>query len=261
MSIRDKIFNRYYKKFKEFPNLDNPQTFNEKIQWLKIYDQDPLQIVLCDKIEVKKWVAEKIGEKYVIPFYEGIPSVWKTNHDSGGVEFVNSADDEITALTRLSQRLNKKYGVNKGEWAYGFIHPKIFKEKKLDVNTDYKFHCVDGKVKFMQMVWDRNKYGKECVFDSNGNVTNLHVESRNINILTDLICTKEEFFEMKKIAEILSTNWKYVRIDLYYSNFQPWFGEITFWPNSGMAEKNRSNILLGNLLDFDLSTSKIPIVK
>ncbi len=260
MTIRDEVLKRYFKKFAEYPDLDNPRDFNEKIQWLKIFDQDPLQITLCDKIRVKPWVSNKIGEKYVIPFYDGYPSVWKTNHDSGGVEFVNSVEDRESAQERLNTRLKKKHGTNKGEWAYRFIEPAILKECKLDVNVDYKFHCVEGKVKFIQMVWDRYKYGKECVFDENGNTTNLHIESKNVHTINELICTRNEYFQMKNIAEKLSTDWKYVRVDLYYSNSQPWFGEMTFWPNSGFVNRNDSRYILGELLDFDRSTSKPPIL-
>lgn len=261
MTIKKEAFNRYYKKFNEYPDLDNPKDFNEKIQWLKIYDQDPLQIKLCDKVAAKEWVAQIVGEKYVIPSTEKFPAVWKTNHDSGGIAFLNSEKDIPNALDILEKRLKRKHGMKKGEWAYRFIEPQIIKEKMLTSNVDYKFHCVDGKVKCMQMVWDRDQYGKECVFDEHGELTDFQVEPKNVYTPHDLLCPKESFFELKSIAEKLSTGFKYVRVDLYWSDSQPWFGEMTFWPSSGCIARHEGLIKLGNLLDFDRTTTKIPVVE
>ena len=259
MTIELEANNVYYKKFGEYPDLKNPRDFNEKIQWLKIYDQDPLQITLCDKIQVKQWVSNKIGEKYVIPFYDGYPSVWKTNHMSGDAEFIDGKEDEESALERLNKRLKKKHGVKKGEWAYRLIEPKILKERKLNINVDYKFHCVEGKIKWMQMIWDRTHYGKECVFDEYGKLTDLISEPRNQHKPRDMICSYNQFLELKKIAEKLCEGWKYVRVDLYYDK-QPWFGEMTFWPASGTFPRHKDIIKLGELLDFDRTTSKPPIL-
>jgi len=261
MSIREEAFNRYYKKFGEYPDLDNPRDYNEKIQWLKIYDQDPLQVTLCDKLAVKDWVAGVIGDQYVIPHYDGYPAVWKTNHGSGGNEFVDSKKDSKEALDRLQKRLTKKHGTKKGEWAYRFIKPQILKEKRLDVNVDYKFHCVEGNVKFMQMVWDRNKYGKECLFDDQGNLTDLQIEPRNEHVMRELICSKDEFFKLKEIALKLAKGWKYVRVDLYWSEGQPWFGEMTFWPAAGCLPRHKDIEKLGELLNFDRTTTKPQVIE
>lgn len=260
MSIETEVRNSYFKKFGEYPDLKNPRDFNEKIQWLKIYDQDPLQITLCDKIAVKDWVAKKIGKQYIIPFYDGYPSVWKTNHMSGDAEFINSIDDEKPALERLENRLRKKHGTKKGEWAYRFIEPKILKERRLNINVDYKFHCVQGRIKWVQMVWDRDHYGKECVFDPDGNLTDLISEPRNKHTPREMICSKKDFFELKEIAEVLSREWKYVRVDLYY-DAQPWFGEMTFWPNSGTSPRHKDIKKLGEMLDFDMTTIKPKVLE
>lgn len=260
MSIRNEVLKHYYKKFKEYPDLENPKDFNEKIQWLKLYDQDPLQIILCDKIALKEWVSNKIGSEFVIPAFEGYPSVWKTNHDSYGAEFVNCKDDEEIAYKRLKKRLKKKYGTKKGEWAYRFIEPKILKEKKLSDNTDYKFHCVNGHIKWMQMIYDRKTYGKECAFNKDGELIDLITEPRNYYAPTDLICGKQNFFQLREIAKELSKGWKYVRIDLYYDN-NPYVGEITFWPSSGCFERHKDFKKLGNMLDFDTTSKKLQVVE
>lgn len=261
MTIETEALNHYYKKFGEYPDLKNPRDFNEKIQWLKLYDQDSLQITLCDKIAVKEWVASIVGEQYVIPYTEDYPAVWKTNHMSGDAELVNSSEDAELALTRLNNRLRKKHGMKKGEWAYRKIEPQILKEQRLDVNTDYKFHCVDGKVKFMQMIWDRTHYGKECTFDADGNLTDLIVEPRNEHVKRELICTQEQFQTLKQIAEKLANGWKYVRVDLYWSNEQPWFGEMTFWPASGCFPRHKDIKKLGEYLDFDRTTTKPRVIE
>lgn len=261
MSIESEVLNHYYKKFKEYPDFDNPRDYNEKVQWLKLYDQDPLQVTLCDKVAVKDWVSNTIGNQYVIPHFDGYPSVWKTNHMSGDAEFVESAEDEEGALTRLTNRLRKKHGMKKGEWAYRLIKPQILKECKLELNTDYKFHCVNGEVKFVQMIWDRTHYGKECTFDSDGNPTDLIVEPRNQHVKQDLLCSQDNFNELKSIAKKLSSGWKYVRVDLYHSNEQPWFGEMTFWPASGCFPRHKDIKKLGRLLDFDRTTIKPKVIE
>lgn len=262
MTIKSEAIGWYFKKLKKYPDIDNPKTWNEKIQWLKLYDQDRLQIQLCDKKLVKDYVSQLIGKEYVIPSTENYPAVWKTNHGSGHVKFVNSKEDEIYAEKKLTQKLKTPFATWNGEWAYRFIDPCIIKEKRLEDNTDYKFHCVNGQVKFMQLLWDRGKRTtKECIFDANGNPTDLHLYPAIEHVKRNLPCSKENFVLLKKLSEKLSQNWKYVRVDLYYSNDQPWFGELTFWPGAGVYPENKDSLTFGNLLDFDLTTKKPPVIE
>lgn len=260
MSIKSEALDWYFKKLKKYPDLDNPQTFNEKIQWLKLYDQDIRQIDLCDKKIVKDHVANLVGRKYVIPDTENYPAVWKTNHGSGYVKFVNKKEDEENALKKLNQKLKKPFATWNGEWAYRHIKPCIIKEIRLSDNTDYKFHCVNGEAKFLQVIWDRGKgTSKECIFDQDGNLTNLHLYPPHLLVPIELPCGIGNFKKLKSIAEVLSKDWKYVRVDLYFSDGQPWFGELTFWPGAGVYPENSDSITFGRMLDFDLTTIKPPV--
>lgn len=260
MSIREEAVNWYVKKLGKQPDIEDPQTYNEKLQWLKLYDQDSRQIVMCDKKSVKDYVKDIVGKKYVIPNTELYPAVWKTNHGNGGIRFVNSLADEIIAYKKLNKKMKKPFATWNGEWAYRFINPCIVKEMILVDNTDYKFHCVNGEIRFMQLIWDRGgKNTKECIFDSSGNVLDRHLYPNMQSVKRELPCSKSNYAELCAIAKELSRGWKYVRIDLYWSNNQPWFGEYTFWPGAGVYPENKDSLYFGDMLDFDLKTKKEPV--
>ena len=262
MTVQSESINWHKKKLKSEPNLVNPVTYNDKINWLKIYDQDPDIVTCCDKILVKEYVANVIGNKYIIPNTTDYPAVWKTNHGSGGIQFVNSKQDEAQAYKNLAPILKKTYGKNKGEWAYRLIKPQIVKERRIDNNdVDYKFHCCNGEVKWLQMIWDRySGKTKESNIDPEGNPMSWWFDEKMQHVEVPPHCGLDKFFELKKIAEKLSRKWKYVRVDLYYGKEQPWFGELTFWPKAG-CYKTPDQAKFGTLLDFDLTTIKPMVIE
>lgn len=262
MTIKQEAINWHYKKLKTYPDIENPTSYNDKIQWLKIYDQDLDHITCCDKILVKDYVANIIGEEYIIPNTTDYPAVWKANNGSGGIQFVNSKDDEATALENIQPLLKKVYGKNKGEWAYRLITPGIVKEKRIDNNdVDYKFHCCNGEVKWLQMIWDRYSGNtKESNIDPNGIPMSWHFDEKMTHVEVPPHCGLDKFFMMKSIAQQLSKKWKYVRVDLYWGEDQPWFGELTFWPKAG-CYKTPDQIKFGKLLDFDITTTKPAVIK
>ena len=175
--VPDKIYlNWLFKiKFGRKINFDNPQTFNEKLQWLKIYDRKDIYTIMVDKYEAKKYVSNIIGEEYVIPTlgiynafdeidFDILPNqfVIKCTHDSGGLIIVKdkSKMDFKNAKKIINTALKKNFYYVGREWPYKNVKPRIIVEKYLeDKNNismrDYKFFCFDGEVKAMFIATER----------------------------------------------------------------------------------------------------------
>lgn len=234
-------------------NIDNPQTYNEKLQWLKLYDRKNYYSNLVDKYEVRKYVSEKIGDQYLIPIYgvydsfneinfETLPNsfVLKTTHDSGGVVLCKDKDslDLLKAQKKLDESLKQNYFWRKREWPYKNVRPRIVAEKYMVDESgyelkDYKFFCFDGKPEFMFVASGRNKGNTRFdFFDMKFN--NIPVRQHyDRSVDPSLIKKPESFEQMKKLAAKLSKNLKHVRIDFYSINGDIYFGEITFFHFSG----------------------------
>ena len=235
-------------------NLKNPQTFNEKLQWLKLYDRKPEYTVMVDKEAVKQYVADKIGAEYIIPTlgvynnfdeidFDKLPNqfVLKSTHDSGGVIICKekSTLDKIMAKEKIERSLKTNYFWRGREWPYKNLKPRIIAEKYMVDESgyelkDYKFFCFDGVPKFLLVAKDREK-GKEAkydYFDENFNhlpFTKGHPSSEPPYFKPD------GFEEMKELAEKLSKDIPHVRVDLYNINGKIYFGELTFYPASGFG--------------------------
>ena len=244
-------------RMKEKLNWDNPKTYSEKLQWLKIYDRNPLYIKLVDKYEVKKYVSEKIGEEYIIPTlgdwnnaneidYERLPNqfVLKCTHDSGGLFIVTNK--EKTDCKRINKKLNKclkhNFYYGKREWPYKDVKPRIIAEKYMIDNKsnelkDYKFFCFDGIPRYMYIARDRNNVAetKFDFYDMNFE----HIDLTNGHPNSDSINQKPENFEkMKELASKLSKSIPQVRVDFYEANGKVYFGEMTFFHMSGLVPFN-----------------------
>lgn len=260
MSIRTEAINWYKYHFNTEPNLNAPKTFNEKIAWLKIYDQDKDQIICCDKLAVKDFISTQFSSDLIIPNTTTYPMVVKANNSSGHAFFVNNKEEENKAEEFCKLEASKPYAIGKGEWAYRLIKPGVVKEQKLKgTGVDYKFNCVYGEVKWVTMTWDRHgSQKKESILDSNGHTTPLHLVHTMKHVEQEPFDGLENFFEMKKIAEKISERWKYIRVDLYWDT-QPKLGELTFWPGAGIY-KTSDNLKFGELLNIDTTTTKPPIL-
>jgi len=260
MSIKEESINWYKYHFGTLPNLNEPKTFNEKIAWLKIYDQDKDQLICCDKLAVKDFMSKKFSSDLIIPSTTTYPIVLKPNNSSGHVFFATNKQEELQAEEYCMAEASKPYGIQKGEWAYRFIKPGVVKEQKLKgTGVDYKFNCVHGEVKWVTMTWDRHGgKKKESILDPNGHTTPLHLVHTMEHLQQTPFDGLENFFEMKKIAEKISAGWKYIRVDLYWDT-QPKLGELTFWPGAGIY-KTRDNLKFGELLNIDTATTKPPIL-
>jgi len=273
----------YYNITKQHLNLNDPKTFNEKIQWSKLFDSTPIKTKLADKYLVRDWIKEKIGEKYLIPLlgvydkfeeinFNELPNqfVIKCNHGCGYNIIVK--DKTKIDLSEIKNKINKwmnenfalKYGL---ELHYSNIPHKIIIEKYIENKTshdlyDYKFWCFDGKVKYIQFLSERNLDGlKMAFYDLNWNkqdfVYSYPLDSKTIEKPNNLD-------QMIELAEILSKNFNHVRVDFYrMDDGTIYFGEMTFTSASGIGKWNKeeANYYLGELFKLPKLTYDINIKK
>ncbi len=235
-------------------NLDNPKTYTEKLQWMKLYDRQDRYTDLVDKAKVKEYVSAIIGEEYIIPTLgiwdrvedirlEDLPErfVLKCTHDSGGMVICRSkADlDWEQAKSKLKHAWGKKFYWENREWAYKNVTPRIIAEPYLEDSRtgelrDYKFFCFQGEPKMMYVASDRLKPGEPTKFDF-FDLDYQHLEIVNGHPHAAVVPQKPEYFEqMKELATKLSKGMSHVRVDLYEVNGRIYFGEFTFYHCSGM---------------------------
>lgn len=236
-------------------DLDNPQTFNEKLQWLKLYNRNPEYTRMVDKIEAKKWAAERIGKEHIIPTlgvwnrpedidFDSLPDqfVLKTNHDSGGIVICKDKSklDIKNAIKKLNKSLKSDYFLVGREWPYKNVPRKVFAEKYL-FNTskpnqplqDYKFFCFDGVMTFMLISNERGISSTK--FDYFDKCFNHLPFTQGGDNFQGSISLPQNFNLMINFAEKLSTGIPHVRVDLYDINHEIYFGEMTFFDSSGFA--------------------------
>lgn len=236
-------------------NLECPQTFSEKLQWLKLYDHNPQYTQMVDKYEAKKYVANIIGEEYIIPTLavynstkeinlDTLPDkfVLKCTHDSGSVAICKDKKtfQKEKAFAMLDKGLKRNFFWENREWPYKNVKPRIIAEAYLeDKETqelrDYKFFCFDGEVKTLFIAEDRQG-DKETTFDF------FDADYRHLDIRkghhpnADTPPEKPHSFEkMKEMAERLSQGIPHLRVDFYEANGKIYFGELTFTSGSGFT--------------------------
>lgn len=244
----------YFRNLGKFPNLRNPKTYNEKIQWLKLYDRNPQYSAMVDKYEAKQYIAEKVGQEYVIPNlgvwdsfdeidFDTLPSqfVLKTVHDCGGVVICRDKEtfDKEEAKKFLRRHQKQNYYLYQREWPYKNVKPRILAEEFMeDAATgelrDYKFFCFDGQPKALFIASERQAAGetKFDFFDMDFN----HMDVRNGHPNADVPPEKPACFEeMKALAAKLSAGIPHLRVDFYEMNGKLYVGELTFFHWSGMV--------------------------
>lgn len=241
---------QYALKMKKDLNLDNPSSYNEKLQWLKLHDRNPLYTKLVDKYAVREFVTNRIGAEYLIPQYGVYESydaidfgalpdafVLKMTHTSGGV-YVTKNKDEIDHekwRKEIDEWLQSNYYWAHREWPYKDVPPRILAEKFMVDESgtdlkDYKFFCFDGEPKMLFVGSQRATDLRFDFFDMSFN--HLPVKQQTKNSETEIKKPKG-FEEMIKIARKLSKGLPHVRVDLYDINGQIYFGELTFYHNGG----------------------------
>lgn len=252
-------------------NLNNPQTFNEKLQWLKIHDRKPFYSVMVDKHSAKKYIAERIGYKYIIPSlgiwnsfdeidFSKLPDrfVLKTTHDSGGVVVCSDKNslDLNSAKNKIECSLKNNYFYFGREWPYKTVTPQIIAEEYLDDGngelTDYKVHCFNGVPHMILVCKNRFKSGglTEDFFS---------IEWEHLNVKRPTHKNAEFPIERPKcleqmieISTRLSQNIKFLRVDFYFVNGSLYVGELTFFPASGFQNfvPEDYDQILGSYLDL-----------
>jgi len=261
----------HYKKTGKWINLRNPKTFGEKIQWLKIYDKNPLKTILSDKAAVREYVAEKgfshiLNEAYGVYGspddidIDALPEsfVLKANHGSGWNIICKDKSDFNweEAKEKLRGWLNKKYANSRTlEWQYDGIKPAVLCEKYLDGENgnlvDYKFFCFNGEPIYVSVVRGRFvKIIEICIYDTNW-------VKQPFNTEMSKICEYEyekpsKLDEMIEISRKLAQGFKFARIDFYFVDEKIIFGEITFTPRNGTFKFDppEYDLILGEMLDL-----------
>ena len=234
-------------------NLRNPKTFNEKLQWLKLYDRKPEYTVMVDKYLVKDYVAKKIGEEYIIPTvgvwdsadeidFDKLPEqfVLKCNHNSGDVVICTNKSELDIAGTKqkLSNALRQDFYLAGREWPYKNVPRKIIAERFMDGDSaeglnDYKLMCFNGKVRCSFVCSERTENLKVTFFDNDWKRLPFerHYPASKKEILKPV-----NFNKMIELAEILSKDIPFVRADFYEVSGKVYFGELTFYPGCGYEE-------------------------
>lgn len=252
-------------------NLKNPKSFNEKINWIKLYERKPFMTKLVDKYAVKKYIAEKIGEDYVIPLlgvwdrfddidFSTLPDkfVLKTTHGGGfnGIVICNDKNkfniDE--ARTRLNTAMKSDLYKEGKEWVYKNIPHRIIAEKYITNGNndlkDYKFFCFNGIPKFLAVHFNRQ---------TNHTAVYLDLDWKRLPFVDNYPCSpnheepKPENFEaMIDVATKLSKDITFVRVDLYNVDGKIYFGELTFYPMAGytLFDPPSADLDLGSYLQL-----------
>lgn len=272
--IPDKMYLKllYKKCTKSKLNLDNPQTFNEKLQWLKLNDKKDEYTKMVDKYEVKKYVASIIGEEYIIPTigvydkfkdidFDKLPNqfVLKCTHDSGGVAICEDKNkfDKIKARKILNFSLRRNYFYYSREYPYKNVKRRIIAEKYMKDETsgdlrDYKLFCFNGECKLIQVDFDRFINHRRNLYDTDWNL----IEDLSIKYPSDkntIIEKPSNLDEMLEIARKLSKDIPFVRVDLYLINGKIYFGELTFFHGGGYEKftPEEWNKKLGDMIKID----------
>ncbi len=237
-------------------DLIDPKDFNAKIEWYKVFFRPKILNTLVDKHEVRTYVAQTLGEKYLNELYgvydkpedidfETLPQkfVIKANHTNGHNIIVENKDNlnKNKVIKKFTKWLKKNQYYRRGqEWAYKDVKPKIIIEKFLkeddkDELTDYKFYCFNGEPKFIDVHLDREKDHKQGCFDLDFNLLPFGKSKRYKTVSSDL--TKpSNLTEMVEAARKISTGLPFVRADFYSINGRTVFGELTFYPSDARTK-------------------------
>ena len=261
--------------------LKNPQTFTEKLQWLKLYNRKPEYTKMVDKYAVKEYVANIIGEEYIIPTlgvwdkpedidWDSLPNqfVLKTTHGGGGGGVVICKDkttfDKTTAIAKLKKSMASDIYSGLREWPYKNVLKRIIAEKFMAPEKspapndlpDYKFFCFNGEPKYCQVIRDRHTKETIDFYDMDWNhqefvglLPQSNIADSISNGLTS-VARPKNLEEMKEICRKLADSKTFVRVDLYVIDDKSYFGELTLYPASGMGvfTPEEWNGKLGDLL-------------
>ena len=268
---------RFYRsRLHRYPDLQRGEGLNDKIQWLKIFDQREESISCADKLALRTFVRERLGRDLCprvlavgdswndLPLEDLVPPyVLKTNHDSGSVVRVRDRRALVdgSLRKRFERSLASGYGWEKGEWNYAAIQPRIFAEECVEPRAheglrEYKFHCSEGVVLWAQCIWDRETLPKESIVEASGTLLPIQLDHR---LQPQPIASLPRAWErLVEVAEVLSRGFRYLRVDLYEQEGEAVVGELTFFPYSGVFE-GEGEARLGVRLALDRSRVLPPL--
>ena len=262
----------YFFVFKQKLDLNNPQTFSEKLQWLKLHDHNPAYTIMVDKYAVKEYVSRIIGPEYVIPTlgiwerfddidFDKLPNqfVLKCTHDSGGLVICKSKQSLDVAKARriLSKCLKRNYYLGTREYPYKSVKPQIIAEQYMEdgnsgVLNDYKLMCFNGKAKLIELYLGRYSNNLTLDFyDTSWNKTQIS-QSHFAPNSTILYPKPKNLPKMIEFSELISKDMAHCRVDWYEINGKLYFGEITFYDGSGLSpfDSEEDEIQIGSWIDL-----------
>lgn len=270
-------------------NLNNPTGFNEKIQWLKLYDRKQEYTSMVDKYAAKQYVAEKIGEKHIIPTFgvwdkfddidfDSLPNqfVLKCTHDSGGLVVCRDkyALNKDEAKAKIERSMKNNYYYHGREWPYKNVKPRILAEQYMQDNneskattgknlkteglTDYKFYCFNGSPKFLYVSSGLEDHDTASISFLTLDWQFAPYERTDYKKLSQLPPKPKSFDKMIKIAKTLSSGLDFLRVDLYEIDGAVYFSELTFSPCSGLMPFKDPNhdIEIGEMLKLTCKRKK-----
>ncbi len=273
--IPDKLYLKFlwWLHYGKALNLKNPQTFTEKIQWLKLFDRNPHYTQIVDKYAVKDIVGKIIGEEYIIPTYgvwdnpseidwDSLPQkfVLKTTHGGGSQGVVictnKSTFDKNKAIRNLKKAMRQNAYYKLGEWPYKNVPKRIIAEQLLETPdakelSDYKFFCFNGNPKFLKVDFGRFSNHHANYYDLHWNILPFG-EAKYPPLEDKKFMAPPNFEVMVLLAKKLSKGYKFIRIDFYNIAGKIYFGECTFYPASGLGRFTsvEADYEIGKLLEI-----------
>lgn len=253
-------------------NLKNPVTYNEKLQWLKLNYHNPLYTQLADKYEVRKYISNKIGGKYLIPLigvydkfddicFDRLPNqfVIKCTHDSGGLVICKNKRklDIVQTKKKIEKSLKRNYYNVSREWVYKDIKPRIIIEKYMENENksgliDFKFFCFNGTPKFLYVSEGLEDHSTAKISFLNMDFQLESFRRKDYRPFNDIseVFKPVNYDKMVELAGELSENFPFVRVDFYEIKGKIYFSEFTFFPCSGMLpfEPEEWDRIIGNWL-------------
>ena len=277
MSDKRYICMRYRQMFGVNPNLDNPRNFNEKNNWRKLHDRKPEYTDMVDKYRFKSIAASRVGEGHTFPLYgvwkdpreidfDRLPDsfVLKVNHAGGIIACRNKADfDTRSAIRELRRALKTNFFIRSREWPYKNVRRMVIAEKYMGENlTDYKNYCFGGKLQYT-FVWrnisredGRKPQAYFCgAYDREWRKTSLDIDYPKMDIVIE---KPQEYEQMIHVAEALSRDIPFVRVDCYIVDGVVYAGEMTFFPWGGFQKfkSEEWNLRLGEMQHLPAATNK-----
>lgn len=266
----------YYLKTGTNLSLKHPKTFNEKLQWLKLYNRKSEYSMMVDKVAVKEYVKRIIGSEYIIPTlgvwdnpddinFDQLPKqfVLKCNHNSGNGMYIcrdKTSIDARSVISNLKKGLKENYYKKWREWPYKNVCRKVLAEKFMVDESgtelkDYKIFCFNGEPEIVEVDYNRFVNHKRNLYDKNWNFIDMSIEYPSER--EHFIARPDNLEKMLNLARKLSQGIPHLRVDFYSIGTQIYFGELTFFHEAGMGHfyPNSWNIELGKLIELPIKES------